>query len=48
LTAGGSAPEHLVEQCIDWLQDRFGATLEERVVRREDVVFPLPRLLRQV
>jgi 4-hydroxy-3-methylbut-2-en-1-yl diphosphate reductase len=46
LTAGASAPEHLVDECIDWMRQRFGATVEERVVRREQVSFPLPQILR--
>ncbi len=46
LTAGASAPEFLVSQCLDWLQQRFGAEIEERTLRREEVLFPLPHVLR--
>lgn len=46
LTAGASAPEELVLECLDWLQNEFRAEIERRMVREEDVVFPLPRALR--
>ncbi|MEX2170643.1 MAG: 4-hydroxy-3-methylbut-2-enyl diphosphate reductase [Pirellulales bacterium] len=46
VTAGASAPEVVVEECLDWLQDRFAATIESRSIREEDVSFPLPRELR--
>ena len=46
LTAGARAPEKLVIECLDWLQTCYGAEVENRVVREEDVVFPLPRALR--
>ena len=48
VTAGASAPELVVEQCLDYLKDRFGATVEARVVREESVHFQLPRELRNV
>lgn len=48
MTAGASAPETVVQQCIDWLADRFGATLEIREVREENVHFPLPKVLRSL
>lgn len=48
VTAGASAPEELVTGCIAWLQERFGAAVENRVVRDEDVYFPLPKALRLV
>jgi hypothetical protein len=35
-----------VLECLDWLQNVFQAEIERRVVREEDVVFPLPRALR--
>lgn len=47
LTAGASAPEELVLECLNWLQNEFRAEIERRMVREEDVVFPLPRALRQ-
>jgi len=46
ITAGASAPEEVVEECIAHLKDRYGATVESRTVREEHVSFPLPRELR--
>lgn len=46
VTAGASAPEEHVQDCIEYLKTKFGATVESRVVREEDVHFPLPRELR--
>jgi 4-hydroxy-3-methylbut-2-enyl diphosphate reductase len=46
VTAGASAPEEHVQDCIEYLKAKFGATVESRVVREEDVHFPLPRELR--
>jgi 4-hydroxy-3-methylbut-2-enyl diphosphate reductase len=46
ITAGASAPEEHVRECIDYLRQRFGATVESRTVREEHVNFPLPRELR--
>ncbi len=46
ITAGASAPELVVQNTIQWLKDRFQATVEEQVVREEQVYFPLPKLLR--
>ena len=43
VTAGASAPELVVEDCVDWLHERFGATIEPRSIREENVSFPLPR-----
>ena len=48
ITAGASAPEEVVEECVDYLRERFGATVETRTVREEHVSFPLPRELRLV
>ncbi len=48
ITAGASAPEDVVEECIDYLRQRFGAQVESRTVREEHVSFPLPRELRLV
>jgi 4-hydroxy-3-methylbut-2-enyl diphosphate reductase len=48
VTAGASAPELVVEDCLEFLQKRFGATIEHRRVREEEVHFPLPRELRRV
>jgi 4-hydroxy-3-methylbut-2-enyl diphosphate reductase len=46
VTAGASAPEEMVEECVALLQTRYGATVETRTVREEHVSFPLPRELR--
>ena len=46
VTAGASAPEDVVQECISHLQKRFGATVESQTVREEHVSFPLPRELR--
>ncbi len=46
VTAGASAPEDVVEACVACLRERYGATVENRVVREEHVNFPLPRELR--
>jgi 4-hydroxy-3-methylbut-2-enyl diphosphate reductase len=46
VTAGASAPEEVVRQCLDWLRERFDATIEPRSIRDENVSFPLPRELR--
>lgn len=47
VTAGASAPEIVVEQCLDYLRDEHGATVEIRSIREEKVAFPLPKALRQ-
>jgi 4-hydroxy-3-methylbut-2-enyl diphosphate reductase len=46
VTAGASAPEKVVEECLEWLRERFDATVEPRSIRQENVSFPLPRELR--
>ncbi len=46
ITAGASAPESVVQDCVRWLHERFGADVEERTIRSEDVYFPLPKELR--
>ena len=46
VTAGASAPEDLVEGCLELLQQRFNAQVEERSTREEHIVFPLPVELR--
>ncbi len=49
ITAGASAPELVVQSTIDWLKAQFpGSVVEEREVRREEVYFPLPRVLRNL
>jgi 4-hydroxy-3-methylbut-2-enyl diphosphate reductase len=46
ITAGASAPEEVVEECVNHLRDHHGAVVESRTVREEHVSFPLPRELR--
>jgi len=46
LTAGASAPEHLVEGCVRLLKERFGGTVETVAVCHEEVHFGLPLELR--
>lgn len=48
ITAGASAPEHVVQETVAWLQEKFDAVVEQHDVRTEDVVFPLPKALRQM
>ncbi len=48
ITAGASAPELVVQETIQWLKERFNATVEEQEIRREEVYFPLPRMLRGI
>ena len=46
ITAGASAPESVVQDCVAWLKNRYGACVEERTIREENVYFPLPKELR--
>ncbi len=46
ITAGASAPEDHVQDCVEYLRKKFGAEVESRTVREEHVSFPLPRELR--
>lgn len=51
ITAGASAPEQVVQDCVEWLTQKFGqtptgVTVEERTVREEEVYFPLPKEIR--
>jgi 4-hydroxy-3-methylbut-2-enyl diphosphate reductase len=46
VTAGASAPEIVVRQCVDLLQRKFAAVVDQRTVREESVSFPLPKSLR--
>ena len=48
ITAGASAPEDVVQECIDYLVGNHGATIEEAFVREENVHFPLPKSLREL
>jgi 4-hydroxy-3-methylbut-2-enyl diphosphate reductase len=48
VTAGASAPEQVVEECLDWLRQHYNASVEPRSIREENVSFPLPRELRNL
>jgi 4-hydroxy-3-methylbut-2-en-1-yl diphosphate reductase len=48
ITAGASAPESVVQECVEYLRNKFGASVESRTIRGEDVHFPLPRELRTI
>jgi 4-hydroxy-3-methylbut-2-en-1-yl diphosphate reductase len=48
VTAGASAPEDVVTECVNYLRTHFRAEVESRTVREEHVSFPLPRELRVV
>jgi 4-hydroxy-3-methylbut-2-enyl diphosphate reductase len=47
LTAGASAPEVLVDEVIDAARERFTVTVEEVSITEENVVFNIPRILRE-
>jgi 4-hydroxy-3-methylbut-2-en-1-yl diphosphate reductase len=44
ITAGASAPEDVVQECVSWLEERFSATIEQRSICDEQVRFSLPPL----
>jgi 4-hydroxy-3-methylbut-2-en-1-yl diphosphate reductase len=46
VTAGASAPEVVVEEVLDQLVARFGASVSTETIRQEHVHFPLPKELR--
>jgi len=48
VTAGASAPEDVVQECVAYLRRHFGAVVESQTVREEHVSFPLPRELRVI
>lgn len=47
LTAGASAPEHLVTGIIDAFRQRYDVEVESVTTAREDVIFKVPRALQQ-
>jgi 4-hydroxy-3-methylbut-2-en-1-yl diphosphate reductase len=47
ITAGASAPEVLVEEIIEALQQRYDVSIDTVAAANEDVFFPLPRPLRE-
>jgi 4-hydroxy-3-methylbut-2-enyl diphosphate reductase len=48
VTAGASAPEEHVQDCVGFLADHFAAEVESRTIREEHVSFPLPKELRVI
>ena len=48
VTAGASAPETIVEECLDWIKEKFDASIETVITREENVTFPLPKPLRNL
>ena len=48
VTAGVSAPEHLVRGVIERMEREFGGVVEVRTLVEEDVAFELPRSLRSL
>lgn len=46
LTAGASAPDVLINEVIDAIKERFAVSLEEVAITQENVVFNIPRILR--
>jgi 4-hydroxy-3-methylbut-2-enyl diphosphate reductase len=48
ITAGASAPESVVQECIEYLERNYGATMEQAYIREENVHFPLPKSLREL
>lgn len=48
VTAGASAPEVVVQECIDFLVREFDAEVSERTLREENVHFGLPKELHQL
>lgn len=48
ISAGASAPEVVVQECVDSLVETYDAEVESIVVREEHVSFPLPKELRLI
>lgn len=48
ITAGASAPEDVVQDCLNYLREHHGATVREEYVREESVHFPLPKAIRNL
>ncbi len=48
ITAGASAPQIVVQECIDYLIENHEAKLEEITTREEHVTFPIPKELRKI
>jgi 4-hydroxy-3-methylbut-2-enyl diphosphate reductase len=48
LSAGASAPEILIEEVIEAARGRFDVSVREVAITQEDVVFKVPRVLKDV
>lgn len=48
VTAGASAPEHLVNNLLNRLKQEFGGTVDVRTLVEEDISFELPKSARQL
>jgi 4-hydroxy-3-methylbut-2-enyl diphosphate reductase len=48
VTAGASAPEHLVEAVLERLRSDYAATVETRTLVEEDVSFRVPLTLNKL
>jgi len=48
VTAGASAPEHLVENLLQRLRRDYGATVETRTLVQEDITFELPKSVKRL
>jgi 4-hydroxy-3-methylbut-2-enyl diphosphate reductase len=48
VTAGASAPEHLVQDLVERLQKEFGGEVETRTLVQEDMDFELPKSARSL
>ena len=48
ITAGASAPESVVQECVDLLRWRFGGSVELQSVREEQIRFTLPSPLQDL
>ncbi|MCB0404025.1 MAG: 4-hydroxy-3-methylbut-2-enyl diphosphate reductase [Bdellovibrionales bacterium] len=46
ITAGASAPEKVVQECIERLSQEYGGTVTHKVIREENVHFAIPKELR--
>jgi 4-hydroxy-3-methylbut-2-enyl diphosphate reductase len=46
LTAGASAPDILIDEVVSAAKERFDVTVEEVAITQENVVFNIPRILR--
>ncbi len=47
LTAGASAPDILIDEVVLYLRRKFNIVVEEIVIQKENVVFNIPKILRE-